>query len=585
MSTSGLKHDDAKTLPALPDAPAAAGNEPVPARRTSAWGMFWFTIKAIEIRLRFIAILVGIGLVIGYWDGIRNYWDKWTRPTAASVATGLVGSEEFYCPMHPNVTRDRLDPDGAVPKCPICGMPLSTRKKGASEALPAGVVSRVQLSPYRIQLAGVETADVTHRPLTQDVRAPGYVAVDETKLSRIVVRAAGYVEKLYVNSSFAEVTEGEPLAEIYSPELYTASQELLINQRDQPVKFGAAARKRLELLGVAPQEIDQMLKNGEAIPRLVIRSGHSGHVFQKSVVEGDRVEPGQVLFELADLSTVWVEGELYEQEAAALHQDQMVEATLDAYPGRVFEGRITLVHPHVETATRTLRVRCEIANPNHELRPGMFATLQFKTPIKELEPFRTELIGENSATAWARELATELAAGSSTKPSNAMTKDNLDSLIAAQQFCPVTGQKLGSMGTPVQVTQAGQLVLLCCGSCPEKFNARPDYYLTRMRKVTDDGVLAVPEQAVIDTGSEKVVYVEREPGVFEGVRVTLGPRSGNYYSVIDGLRAGDRVAAAGAFLVDAETRLNPAASAEYFGASGGPAKDNAPPSTTAPNAK
>ena len=96
-------------------------------------------------------------------------------------------------------------------------------------------------------------------------------------------------------------------------------------------------------------------------------------------------------------------------------------------------------------------------------------------------------------------------------------------------------------------------------------------------KVTEEGVLAVPEQAVIDTGTQKVVYVEREPGVFEGVAVHLGPRSGNYYSVIDGVRAGDRVAAAGAFLVDAETRLNPAASAEYFGASGGPAKDSGSP--------
>ena len=235
--------------------------------------------------------------MIGYWDTIRNHWDKWTRPTAESVATGLVG-EEYYCPMHPKVTRDRLDPDGAIPKCPICGMPLSKHKKGEQEALPAGVVSRVQLSPYRVQLAGVETAEVTHRPLTQDVRAPGYVAVDESKLSRVVVRAAGYVEKLYVNESFADVREGEPLAEIYSPELYSAAQEFLINQHDQPAKFGAAGRKRLELLGVAPQEIDQIIKSGDANTRLVIRSNHTGHVFQKQVVEGDRVEPGQVLFEL-----------------------------------------------------------------------------------------------------------------------------------------------------------------------------------------------------------------------------------------------------------------------------------------------
>jgi Cu(I)/Ag(I) efflux system membrane fusion protein len=580
MTISDLKRDDVETPSAAHDVTALSGDPAPAAQAGGGRGMFWFAVKAIEIRLRFVAILIGIGLVIGYWDTIRNYWDKWTRPAAASVATGLVG-EEYYCPMHPNVTRDRLDPDGAIPKCPICGMPLSKRKKGEQAPLGEGVVSRVQLSPYRVQLAGVEIAEVTHKKLTQDVRAPGYVAVDEAKLSRIVVRAAGYVEKLYVNESFAEVREGEPLAEIYSPELYTAAQELLIAHRDQPAQFTAATRKRLELLGVAPQEVDQILKTGDASTRLVIRSTHSGHVFQKQVVEGDRVEPGQVLFELADLSTVWVEGELYEQEAAALHADQKVEATVDAYPGRVFEGRIALVHPHVETATRTLRVRCEIVNPEHALRPGMFATLKFNTPIEELEPFRSELVGEKSATAWARELATKYGASGSTDNSHrALSQDDLDSLIAAQKICPVTGQQLGSMGTPVQADHDGQLVLLCCKACPKKFNARPDYYLARMSKVTDAGVLAVPEQAVIDTGTQKVVYIEREPGVFEGVAVSLGPRSGNYYSVIDGLRAGDRVAAAGAFLVDAETRLNPAASAEYFGASGGPAKDGSSPAAS-----
>src|SRR5437016_3753915 len=131
MTIGELKRDEAKGPAAAgaPGAPTASGN-PVSSGRTSAGGMFWFVVKAVEIRLRFIAILVGIGLVIGYWDTIRNYWDKWTRPTAASVATGLVG-EEYYCPMHPNVTRDRLDPDGSIPKCPICGMPLSKRVKGA----------------------------------------------------------------------------------------------------------------------------------------------------------------------------------------------------------------------------------------------------------------------------------------------------------------------------------------------------------------------------------------------------------------------------------------------------------------------
>jgi Cu(I)/Ag(I) efflux system membrane fusion protein len=280
-------------------------------------------------------------------------------------------------------------------------------------------------------------------------------------------------------------------------------------------------------------------------------------VFEKRVVEGDRVEAGQTLFEVADLSTVWIEGELYEKDAVALEPGRTVEATVDAYPGRVFTGRVSLVHPHVETTTRTLRVRCEFENPQHELRPGMFATLQFQTPIVETEPFRSKLAADR-----------ELIALASADVPESTERD--EAIAALQKVCPVTGDKLGSMGTPVRAVVDLRVVMLCCASCKEKLADRPAYYLARMSAVTDDGVLAVPERSVIDTGSQKIVYVEREPGVFDGVPVTLGPRAGAYYSVVDGVLAGDRVAAAGAFLVDAETRLNPSASAAYFGASGGP---------------
>jgi Cu(I)/Ag(I) efflux system membrane fusion protein len=523
---------------------------------TTASQKVWFTIKAIEIRLRFIAVLVGIGLVIGYWDSIQNHWDKWTRPSADSVAA-LTGGEEFYCPMHPSVVRDSLDPGGAVPKCPICGMPLSQRKKGSAAPLAEGVLSRVQLSPYRVQLAGIKTVEVAHRPLVIDVRALGVVAVDERKLSRIVIRAMGYVEKLFVNESFTEVSKGQPLAEIYSPEIYTAAGELLIARSGQAASYLDAARKKLELLGLADEEIDEIIRTGKVNPAILIRSPQNGHVFEKRIVEGDSLQAGQTLFEVADLSTVWIEGELYEKDAVALQPGQTVEVTVDAYPGRVFSGRVSLIHPHVETSTRTLRVRCEVDNPHHELRPGMFATLQFKTPVVELEPFRSELAAYHE---WEKLSSAE-------GPESA---ERDASLAAIQKICPVTGDKLGSMGAPIRAVADGHDVMLCCASCKDKLAARPDYYLDRLNKVTDRGVLAVPEQSVIDTGNQTVVYLEREPGVFEGVAVTLGPRAEGSYSVIDGVLAGDRVAAAGAFLVDAETRLNPAASATYFGASGGP---------------
>ncbi|HMO86768.1 MAG TPA: hypothetical protein PKC18_17805, partial [Lacipirellulaceae bacterium] len=155
-----------------------------------------FVFRAIEVRLRFIALFVGIGLLMAYWTTLEAYWDRWTRPTAMAAADS---DTEYYCPMHPNVIRPGLEPNGAVPNCPICGMPLSKRRKGEVPALPEGVLTRVQLSPERVQLAGVKTSPVSYMPLSQEVRTVGYVQYDESQLSEIVTRVGGYLEKLFVN--------------------------------------------------------------------------------------------------------------------------------------------------------------------------------------------------------------------------------------------------------------------------------------------------------------------------------------------------------------------------------------------------
>jgi hypothetical protein len=179
----------------------------------------------------------------------------------------------------------------------------------------------------------------------------------------------------------------------------------------------------------------------------------------------------------------------------------------------------------------------------------MYATVELATPVQQTEPFQTIL------------------ASTKTEPADR------DEAIARQSVCPVTGQKLGSMGAPVPVKVSGQTVFLCCAGCRNPIQQDPQKYISRIQTVSDDGVLAVPESAVIDTGDQKIVYVEREEGVYEGVEVQLGPKSDGYYAVVSGLLPDDRVAAAGAFLIDAETRLNPAASASYFGASGGVSGD------------
>lgn len=517
------------------------------------WRAVMFVLKAVEIRLRFVLVLIVLGLVIGYWDTIRNYWDKWTRPPAPAVSLG--SGSEFYCPMHPSVVRETLDPDGTVPDCPICGMPLSKRKKGETPTLPPGIVSRAQFSPERIQMAGIRTVSVEYRPLVKEVRTVGQVAYDESRLSRIVPRFDGYVEKLFVNKTFQIVAEGEPLAEIYSPELYAAAQEFRIAHEGNARHLIELAHEKLRLLGVGEEEIRRFHRQGQAGTTLTIRSPRTGHVIRKDIVDGSRFETGMTLWEIADLSMVWVEADVYEKDVPFVKVDQPVEATVESLPGEVFQGKVSLIHPHLELPTRTNRVRVELENKDHKLRPGMYATVVLKVPVAELEPFRSEIA--------ARRISPSASA---------------QAMIAAQRHCPVTGLKLGSMGTPVVQTIGERSVYLCCPGCLEKLHASPQEYLARVTPPPPDAVLAVPRLSVIDTGTQKVVYVEREPGLFEGVDVALGPRAGEFHPVLGGLLPGDRVAAAGAFLIDAETRLNPAAAATYFGASGGPRHDQEPSS-------
>ncbi len=526
-------------------------------------------------RLRFIAILAGVGLFIGYWDTVKNYWDKWTQPQSISVRQ-LEPGQEFYCPMDPQVIRSTYEPNGDVPKCPICGMPLSTRKKGEAAKLPAGITGRVQLSPERIQLAGIKTVPVEYRPVTKQTKTVGYVAFDESRLSRIVSRVEGYVEKLYVDTTFTMVHKGDPLAEIYSPELYSTAQELVLATRSGAVGgLAAAARNKLLLLGVSRQEIDGIVASGKPLPRLVIRSPQTGYVVDKKIVEGASVEAKMTLFEVADLSTVWVEADVYENDIPYLQPGQVVEATVEAYPNRTFTGKLALIYPQLDIATRTNRIRFELANPRHELRPGMFATVRIDTPLESIEPYKSLA---QSRPLSLRESARVRAAALETNNTGAESHRNgpHPNPLPKGEGTNLRPSVPKGEGTNLRPSVAkGEGTDLLPSAPKGKGTETPPSHFE---------FLVVPERAVIDTGSKKVVYVEREPGTFEGVEVQLGPRQDAYYPVLTGLKAGDKVAAAGGFLIDAETRLNPAAAATYFGASGGPQASGRPATPAGPSA-
>ena len=480
----------------------------------------WLVGLVVMKRLRFIAILAGVGLFIGNWDTVKSHWDRWTHPRAAANRE-LPSGQEFFCSMDPQVVRTTYEPNGDVPGCPICGMPLSIRAKGQKEELPAGITGRVRLSPERIQMAGIKTVAVGYRPVSRQTKTVGYVTYDESGLSRVVSRVGGYVVKLFVDKTFTMVHKGDRLAEIDSPELYSAAKELIQAER-YGVAREIADREKLLLLGFSEGEVREIAGAKEPPTRLMIRAPQSGFVVEKKIVVGASIEAKMTLFEVADLSTVWIEAEVYEKDIAFLQPGQKVEATVEAYPNRSFAGELALIYPRVEATTRTNRIRVRLENPNNELRPGMYATVTIDTPLETIEPYKTLA---------AKTVRTIFVSTPSPKPS------------------PILPRAAGGRGESIAA------------------KPQPEF-------------LVVPEQAVVDTGAKKIVFVQRQAGVFEGVEVELGPRQDDFYPVLKGLTAGDQVAAAGGFLVDAETRLNPAAASTYFGASGGPQSGSASPPVT-----
>jgi multidrug efflux pump subunit AcrA (membrane-fusion protein) len=341
-------------------------------------------------------------------------------------------------------------------------------------------------------------------PLTKDIKAAGYVEFNERGQKKVAARVAGRIDKLYANETGQMVAAGQDLALLYSPDLLVTMQNLVDGKRRGNQDLVESARVRLKLLGVDDQQIDDALTSGKADTHVHIRSPISGHVISKNVVEGQYVQEGTPLYDVADLSTVWIQAQIYEDDLSLLpagyeHGPKdpnapglAVTATTRSFPNEPFHGKLSFIYPHIDQDSRTVTVRFELDNPGHKLRPGGTAEVALKVLPKDVQGL-------------------------------ASTIDD-----------------------------------------------------SRGKEMLEDGkVLAVPEDSVIDTGSQKIVYREFSPGVYEGVDVVLGPRMSNadgtvFYPVLHGLAEGDRVVTSGSFLVDAETRLNPAAGSIYFGNSSGP---------------
>lgn len=276
---------------------------------------------------------------------------------------------------------------------------LSTRRAGVPTAMAAAHshtvapasddAKPVMLTPEQTRRIGVTYAPVVVGALDKEVRTVGQITYDETRVRTITSKVDGFVERLWVDATGQPVSLGEPLFTIYSPMLVSAEEELLLAKRLQrDVSAGSSdaqqnaadllssARRRLAYWDIPEPDIAAIERSGEVQRTLTLRSSAGGYVLEKNVVAGQKIMAGDPLYRVADLSNVWVEGEVFEQDLATVRVGQMVHADFEALPGDHRMGRISYVYPTINPDTRTARVRVALPNGNMRLKPGMYATLR-----------------------------------------------------------------------------------------------------------------------------------------------------------------------------------------------------------------
>ncbi len=316
------------------------------------------------------------------------------------------------------------------------------------------------------KMIGVKTVPVSFVDMTSDIRLAGRIEYDEQRISTVNAKVEGWIERLYVDYEGRAVSKGEPLLDIYSPELLSAQKELLslkaFSGRKDSTELGrmvekdteeliTAARKRLSLWDITDSQIAQIERTGKPVRALTIKSPVTGTVLKRYATRGMRVMPGEPLFDVADLSSVWVVAEVPEADMQQIKQGMTVIISFEGMPGKIFNSRIDYVYPVMNGSTRTVRIRCTLNNPYGSLKPQMYATL--------------------------------------TSSAN--------------------------------------------------FGRR----------------LAVPTDAVIDTGLRQIVYVDRGDETFEPREVRTGISAGGMREILSGVNIGEKVAASGTFLIDSEAQL------------------------------
>jgi Cu(I)/Ag(I) efflux system membrane fusion protein len=322
--------------------------------------------------------LVAAAAAGGYWWGLHGAEDR-----GAKAGKGGPGEPARRILYYRNPMG--LPDISPVPKKDPMGMDYIPVYEGEEPE------STVKISVEKVQKLGVKTEAAAMRVITRTVRAVGTVQVDERRLHTVAPKFEGWIERLHVNATGQTVRRGQALMEVYSPELVSTQQEYVIawsglqSLRQASPEAQAGMRElaestlqRLRNWDISEEQLQRLRKEGAARRLLTLRSPADGVVLEKAAVAGIRFMPGEALYQIGDLSALWLMAEVFEQDLGLAHPGQAARITVNAYPGRVFTGRVAFVYPTVNPQTRTARVRVDLPNPGGLLKPAMYGTVELE---------------------------------------------------------------------------------------------------------------------------------------------------------------------------------------------------------------